>query len=79
MLVIEEVCMMSTSVYNMLNIRATHGRSSTHDVCETTYNRENHHFGRIPIVIHLGDFLKLAPTASIGLTADVNEVFPDGR
>ena len=78
-LVIEETGMVPTSVYNVLNIRATHGRNNTHDVCETTYNRENHNFGRVPIVIHLGDFLQVAPTASLGLTADVNEVLPDGR
>ena len=35
-LVIEEVSMTSAAVYNMLDIRAAHGRSATHDVSEMT-------------------------------------------
>ena len=77
-LVIEEVSMIGAAVYNMMDLRAAHGRSSAHDVSEATYNRENHHFGRVPIVIHLGDFLQLAPTAQISLIADPNEKLPDG-
>eukprot|EP00969_Alexandrium_andersonii_P204343 9030096-Alexandrium_andersonii.AAC.1 len=49
-LVIEEVSMMAAAVYNTLDIRAAHGRAATHDVCEATYLRPNHHFGRVPIV-----------------------------
>ena len=78
MLIIEEVSMMGAAIYNMLDLRSAHGRSSAHDVSETTYHRPNHHFGRIPIVIHLGDFLQLSPTANIGLIADVNETLDDG-
>ena len=77
-LVIEEVSMMPASVYNMLDIRAAHGRSVTHDVSEMTYSHENHHFGCVPIVLHLGDFLQLTPTANLGLTTDVHETLENG-
>ena len=77
-LVIEEVSVIGAAVYNMMDLRAAHGRSSAHDVSEHTYHRENHHFGRVPIVIHLGDFLQLAPTAQISLIADPNEKLADG-
>eukprot|EP00974_Lingulodinium_polyedra_P001231 117800-Lingulodinium_polyedra.AAC.1 len=77
-LIVEEVSMMAAAVYNMMDIRSAHGRSSAHDVSEATYHREHHHFGRVPIVVHLGDFLQLAPTANIGLIADVNERREDG-
>ena len=77
-LIIEEVSMIGVALYNMMDLRAAHGRSSAHDVSETTYSRKNHHFGRVPIVIHLGDFLQLAPTAQMSLIADPNEKLPDG-
>jgi hypothetical protein len=77
-LVIEEISMVPAAWYNMLDVRSMHGRTKTHDVYETTYQRPRHHFGRIPIVIHLGDFLQLSPTASIGLVEDVNATNEDG-
>ena len=77
-LVIEEVSMVAAAWYNMLDVRAMHGRSRTHDVYETTYKRPHHQFGRVPIVIHLGDFLQLSPTANISLVEDVNAKNEDG-
>ena len=77
-LTIEEVSMVAAALYNALDYRACHGRSDTHDVQESTYKRPNHHFGRVPIVLHLGDFLQLRPTGSIGLLTDVNELEEDG-
>ena len=77
-LVIEECSMVAAAWYNMLDVRSMHGRSKTHDVYETTYKQPQHHFGRIPIVIHLGDFLQLSPTANISLIQDVNEKNDDG-
>ena len=77
-LVIEEVSMVPALWYNMLDVRSMHGRSKTHDVYETTYRRPHHHFGRIPIVIHLCDFLQLTPTANISLIEDVNAKNEDG-
>ena len=70
--------MLAAAVYNMMDPRSMHGRSRAHDVYETTYQREHHAFGRVPIVIHLGDLLQLSPTASLGLIADVNEKAEDG-
>ena len=78
-LVIEEVSMVAAALYNALDLRACHGRSDTHDVQESTYKRPHHHFGRVPIVLHLGDFLQLKPTGSIGLLTDVNERLDDGK
>ena len=77
-LVIEEVSMVAAAMYNMLDVRSMHGRSQTHDVSETTYKKPHHHFGRVPIVIHLGDFLQLSPTGQIGLVEDVNTENEDG-
>ena len=77
-LIIEEVSMVAAAVYNMLDCRSMHGRSRTHDVSEATYKKANHHFGRVPIVIHLGDFIQLSPTANIGLIEDVNGKRDDG-
>ena len=56
-----------------------HGRSRTYDVCEGSYKKPHHHFGRIPIVIHLGDFLQLSPTAITSVIQDVNERDVDGN
>ena len=70
--------MVSAAAYKMLDVRAMHGRSQTHDVTEASYKKPGHHFGRVPIVIHLGDFLQLSPTANIGLIEDVNAKNEDG-
>lgn len=77
-LIIEEVSMVAAAWYNMLDVRSMHGRSKLHDVTEATYKRPFHHFGRVPIVIHLGDFLQLSPTANISLVENVNAKRDDG-
>ena len=45
---------------------------------ETTYAETGNAFGRIPIVIHLGDFLQLRPTASTSLIDDLHAQREDG-
>ena len=70
--------MVGPGLYNMLDFRAMGGRSLSHDVSESSYARPHHAFGRVPIVIHLGDFLQLAPTASLSLITDATEKLPDG-
>ena len=60
----DEVSMVVAVVYNMLDIRPMHGRSLGHDVTEMTYKKPHHDFGRIPIVIHVGDTLQPKPTAN---------------
>ena len=42
------------------------------------YALPHHAFGRAPIVIHLGDFLQLSPTASLSLITVVTEKLADG-
>ena len=77
-LIIEEVSMVSASLYNMLDYRSMCGRDIDFDVSGENYRLPDHHFGRVPIVIHLGDFLQLSPTASLSLIQDPNEKKPDG-
>lgn len=77
-LIVEEISMVAAALYNALDVRSMHGRSRTYDVSESNYRHPGHHFGRVPIVIKLGDFLQLSPTANIGLIQDVNEKLPDG-
>ena len=78
-LVIEEVSMVSAANYNMLDFRAMCGRTKSHDVSEGNYKKQGCSFGRCPIVIHLGDFLQLTPTAQLSLVTDPNEKDEDGN
>ena len=77
-LVIEEVSMVSAANYNMLNFRAMYARRRAHGVNESNYAVPACSFGRCLIVIHLGDFLQLPPTAAVSLVTDVNARNPDG-
>ena len=78
-LVMEEISMISAGLYNMLDFRSMFGRGQEFAVDESNYRKEHHHFGRVPIVIHLGDFLQLSPTKAIGLIRDVQEKDKDGN
>jgi hypothetical protein len=71
LLVAEEVSMISPALYNMLLYRSFHGRRGAWDVREAEYDKLRGAFGRMPIVIHLGDFLQLRPTANISLLEDL--------
>ena len=53
-LIIEEISMVSAGIYNILDFRSIYGRTKTHSVAENTYKTSKYHFGRCPIVIHLG-------------------------
>ncbi len=77
-LIIEEISMVAASLYNMLDWRAMLGRKLEHDVQETSYSHGGCAFGRIPIVVHLGDFLQLKPTGQISSVDDVEARNPDG-
>ena len=82
-LVIEEASMVGASICNMLSYRAAWGRSLTHEVPPGTYSNIEggqyvRAFGRVPIVIFLGDFMQLPPTAMISLIEDVNAKNEDG-
>ena len=56
-LVLEEVNMIGPELYNLLLFRSFHGRRSRWSVEECEYDKLQGAFGRMPIVIHLGDFL----------------------
>ena len=71
LLVLEEISMVSATLYNMLLFRSFLGRAETWEVQEVDYGHLAGAFGRMPIVIHLGDFLQLTPTAGISLLADL--------
>ena len=70
--------MVSAANYNMLDFRAMHARTKTHAVMESNHKNPGCSFGRCPIVIHLGDFLQLSPTAALSLVTDVNAKNADG-
>ena len=61
-LVLEEVSMISPSLYNMLAFRSYLGRKAMWGAEEREYDQVGGVFGRMPLVIHLGDFLQLKPT-----------------
>ena len=54
--------MISPALYNMLLYRAFHGRAASFEVPEAQYDKLLGAFGRMPLVLHLGDFLQLRPT-----------------
>ena len=70
--------MVAAGLYNALDVRSMHGRSRTHDVHESTYAQIGNAFGRVPIVLKLGDFLQLKPTNNIGLIDDLLAKKDDG-
>jgi len=77
-LVIEEISMVSSVLYHMLDFRSMLGRQAGHAVSQQTYAQTGQAFGRIPIVLHLGDFLQLPPVAGTSLVADLQAKLPDG-
>mgnify|MGYP003326303218 CR=1 FL=1 len=77
LLVLEEVSMISPNLYNMLLYRAFHGRREQCVVQEADYLTRACAFGRLPIVIYLGDFLQLKPTGSgLSLLSDLRALEP---
>ena len=53
--------MIGPDFYNMLLSRSFHGRRAQWNVQESEYDKPRAAFGRMPIVIHLGDFLQKKP------------------
>ena len=78
-LVVEEISMVSALLYNMLDFRAMIGRGAMFKVTAHTYTRTGHAFGRVPIVLHLGDFFQLRPTAQLSLLDDLDAKDKDGN
>jgi hypothetical protein len=78
--VIEETSMISPGMYNMLLYRSFHGRSQRWEVGEAEYDKLKGAFGRMPIVIHLGDFLQLKPTGcGLSLIATLKDMEASGE
>ena len=66
--------MIGPDLYNLLLYRSFHGRRTRWSVHENEYDKLDSAFGRMPIVIHLGDFLQKKPIGcSISLIEDLKE------
>ena len=78
-LVVEEISMVSALLYNMLDYRAMLGRRVVFKVDRHTYTKTGCAFGRVPIVLHLGDFFQLRPTAQLSLLDDLEAKDDDGN
>ena len=74
-LILEEVSMIGPDLYNLLLYRSFHGRRNSWSIQESEYDKLESAFGRMPIVIHLGDFLQKKPIGghSISLIDDLKE------
>ena len=67
--------MVPPSWWNMLLFRGCHGRARRWGVDVTRYDMPGNAFGRVPIVIKLGDFLQKKPVGSkISLVTDVSRL-----
>ena len=73
LLVIEEISMVPPVYLNMLLYRSFHARRDTYEVDEAEYDKHRGAFGRMAIVLKLGDFCQLKPTANASLMDDPNE------
>ena len=78
-LIIEEISMVSAMMYNMLDFGAMLGRRVAWHVDPHTYSKVGCAFGRVPIVLHLGDFFQLRPTAQLSLLDDLDAKNADGE
>ena len=73
--------MIGPDLYNLLLFRSFHGRRTKWNVKESEYDKSQGAFGRMPIVIYLGDFLQKKPIggASISLIDDLKERERNGK
>jgi len=72
-LIIEEVSMIPPSIYNMLLYRFYHGRKKRWQVTqERLYTQPKCAFGRMPLKLHVGDFLQIRPTGAMSLLTDMD-------
>ena len=79
-LILEEVSMLSPELYNMLLYRSYHGRSELTELPEAEYDQPGGAFGRMPLVIYLGDFLQLKPIgAGVSLISDLKDLQARGE
>ena len=60
-LIVEEVSLMSPDLLGALSFRTSLARQAKHNCDPNLYQHPEHMFGKIPIVVYLGDFMQLAP------------------
>ena len=60
--------MISPELYNLLLYRSFHGRRKRWNIEEHEYDKLKSAFDRMPIVIHLGDFLQKRPIGGFSLS-----------
>ena len=60
-LILEEVSMVPPSWYNMIMVRSCYGRQRRRGADLSQYDSARNSFGKMPIVIKLGDFLQKKP------------------
>ena len=73
-LIIEECFMPSSEAYNMLSYRASWGRRTKCAIDMRDHGALNQSFGRVPLVIHLGDPLQLRPMHGVGILDDTADL-----
>ena len=71
LLVNEEVSMMPAEAINMEMFRAAHGRRVRFQVSMEKYAQLQELFGRMPLVLFLGDFLQPKPPKQLSLVDDL--------
>ena len=78
LLVIDEISMISPALYNMLLYRFYLGRKKRWEIAqERFYVQGCTAFGRMPLVLYLGDFLQLRLTAGTSLREDMDALAHD--
>ena len=75
----EEISMDPAEVINMVMYRSMWGRSTKWGVSPKNYSQKGHLFGRMPVVVLLGDFLQLKPPRAISLIDDLHEKVREGK
>ena len=60
-LIVEEVSLVSPQMFAGMSYRLCKARRTTAGACPSLYSHPDHMFGRIPLVVMLGDFMQLAP------------------
>ena len=79
-LILEEVSMISPALFNMLLYRSWLARRERWEVREERlYDKMDTAFGRMPIVIYLGDFLQLRPIGGRSLLVSLQTLAEQGK
>ena len=77
--IMEEISTISALLFNMLDHRSMLGHRRSHHLSPDEYHKTGNAFGRIPIALHLGDFLELHPTGQLSVVTNLEEKDDDGN